>query len=130
MMNPIEHWRLTKSRYQLEGVQCSACSKVFYPRIYQCPCGSREFICKKMTGKGKILSFTEITASTRLFKNAVPYCLALIALEDGPNILAQMADVSFSDLVIGLPVRSVFRRYVADGQDGLIYYGTKFVIDR
>ena len=125
--SPIEHWRLIKNRYQLEGTVCVSCEKKYYPYVNICSCGSREFAPKKLRGHGTIISFTEILTSTRLFKDSVPYCLALIKLDDGPVILAQVADANAQDLSIGLVVRSVFRRYFIDGQDGLVYYGIKFV---
>jgi len=128
-MSPIEHWRLTQNRYQLEGVQCESCAKVYYPQKFLCACGSQKFSSKKLVGRGKILSFTEVFGSSRAFKNMVPYCLALIELEEGPTILTQMTDATLQELSVGQPVRSVFRRYCADGQDGLIYYGLKFVPD-
>jgi len=129
IMSPIEHWRLIKNRYQLEGTVCVSCEKKYYPSVYICSCGSRAFAPKKLRGYGTIISFTEVLASTELFKDCVPYCLALIKLNDGPVILAQITDANFQDLSIGLSVRSVFRRYFVDGQDGLIYYGIKFVIN-
>lgn len=97
--------------------------------MFLCTCGSRDFSPKKLIGKGKIVSFTEVFTSSRAFENMVPYCLALIELEQGPIILTQMADVHIQELFIGQPVRAVFRRYCTDGPDGLIYYGIKFVPD-
>jgi len=127
--SPIEHWRLIKNRYQLQGAVCVSCEKAYYPSVYVCSCGSRVFTPKKLRGHGTIMSFTEVLASTELFKDSVPYCLALIKLDDGPVILAQVTDAHAQDLSIGLSVRSVFRRYIVDGQDGLMYYGIKFVIN-
>ncbi len=55
-----------------------------------------------------------------------PYVLAIVQLDEGPRLTAQIVCDPL-DVKIGMRVRSVFRKLGEEGQDGVIYYGTKFV---
>ena len=48
----------------------------------------------------------------------------VVRQDEGPRIVAQMADCRAEDLKIGLEVESTFRRIYDD--DGVIRYGIKF----
>jgi len=41
-------------------------------------------------------------------------------------VTAQLTDVDFSDVVIGMPVEMVTRKLRTDGEEGMIVYGYKF----
>jgi uncharacterized OB-fold protein len=60
------------------------------------------------------------------FKMFVPYIVALINLEEGPRITAQLADVSPNEVKIGMPVEMVIRKISEEGERGVIQYGYKF----
>jgi uncharacterized OB-fold protein len=55
-----------------------------------------------------------------------PYTVALIKLEEGPLITAQLTDVANDEVEIGLPVEMVTRKLRTQGEEGLIIYGYKF----
>jgi uncharacterized OB-fold protein len=50
--------------------------------------------------------------------------VAVIELEEGPKIVAQMADCGPEEVKIGLPVEATFRRLFED--EGIVRYGVKF----
>jgi len=60
------------------------------------------------------------------FEQYTPYVVALIKLEEGPMITAQLADVSKDEVYIGMPVEMVTRKMCAEGESGPIVYNYKF----
>jgi len=136
MIGPIAGWRNYKEMYALYGSQCTACKKLYYPKKYLCLCGAQSFTPYKFSGKGTIVTFTQIMHSTESFAQAVPYCIGIIRLEEKVQLnevrlnkvclLAQITDVSLSDLQIGMPVQAVFRKISEEGEAGIITYGTMF----
>lgn len=60
------------------------------------------------------------------FTEFEPYVVALIELENGPMVTAQLTDVRPEDVHIGMPVEMVIRKLREYGEEGLIVYGYKF----
>ena len=52
--------------------------------------------------------------------------VAVIKLDEGPRITAQIVDCPLDEVKIGMRVESTFRRIQEDGYTGAIYYGYKF----
>ncbi len=121
-------WRRFPERYSLAGVHCKRCESSYFPQRSICPrCrrkGELEYV--HFSGKGKIFSFTGITAPPAGFEDQTPYVLAIIELEEGARLTAQIVDAKESDLEIGAPVERVFRIIQRDDPEGLIHYGFKF----
>ena len=125
--SPIVNWRNIQSRYRLKGASCLSCGKNYYSKKYLCECGSKNFKTVVFRGRGKLLSFTEITVPPAEFKKTAPYSIGLIELEQGPRLIAQLVDIKLCDLKIGMPMVAVFRKYYSSCPKGVIYYGLKFV---
>ena len=124
--SPIMRWRKFPERYRLEGNRCNLCGRVYFPKKELCECSSKEFSAFQLSGKGKILTYTEIKSSPEEFSDMTPYCVGIIEFPEGPRITAQIADASVSDLKIGDEVYPVFRKFNAVGDSGIIHYGIKF----
>jgi len=60
------------------------------------------------------------------YQEYVPYAVALVKLEEGPLVTAQLTDVSPDQVEIGMPVEMVTRKVREFGEDGVILYGYKF----
>jgi uncharacterized OB-fold protein len=60
------------------------------------------------------------------YEEMAPYTVALVKLEEGPLVTAQLTDVSNDAVEIGMPVEMVTRKIRAQGEEGLIIYGYKF----
>jgi uncharacterized OB-fold protein len=60
------------------------------------------------------------------YEEFVPYTVALVQLDEGPIITAQLTDVDQDEVEIGMEVEMVTRRLREDGDDGLLVYGYKF----
>jgi len=56
----------------------------------------------------------------------VPYTVALVRLEEGPLVTAQLTGVDADEVDIGMPVEMVTRKMREYGEDGVIVYGYKF----
>lgn len=78
-----------------------------------------------LSGKGTVYSFTTVTAPPEEFEPYAPYLLALIKLDEGPVVTAQLTDVD-GLVEIGMRVEMVIRKLRTDGSRGIIVYGPKY----
>ncbi len=83
-------------------------------------------IPRTLSGHGEIYSFTTMYNVPRGYEEQGPYTVALIRLDDGPMVTAQLTDVDPADVSIGLRVEMVTRKLREDGDEGQIIYGFKF----
>ncbi|MBN1966449.1 MAG: OB-fold domain-containing protein [Anaerolineae bacterium] len=79
----------------------------------------------QMGGWGTVISHTVVTDAPEGFEDQAPYTLALIKLDDGPTVLAQLTDLA-GPAEIGMTVEMVTRKLRTDGKRGIIVYGYKF----
>jgi hypothetical protein len=82
----------------------------------------------KLSGIGKVLTYSVIHNSPRMLKLETPYIVAIIELEEGPRVTAQIVDCDPADVKIGTNVKVTFRKLREDGKSGVIHYGYKFVV--
>lgn len=126
---PIANWRNYTNKYRLCATKCVACNKIYYPKKHLCICGSQNFEVIELSGKGTLVTFTQVVNPPELFKAMAPYCVGIVELEEGPRVMAQLADTCIKKLAINMPVSVVFRKMYEDGQEGIINYGIKFILD-
>lgn len=81
---------------------------------------------RSLSGRGEVYSFSTMYNAPRGYEEQRPYTIALIKLDDGPMVTAQLTDVSHDDVKIGLRVEMVTRKLREDGEEGQIIYGFKF----
>ncbi len=126
-MEVSRHWRLQEQRYKLVGETCDNCGvKLFPPRDVCLECEAPAYELYTFTGLGEIYSFTTIYDAPAGFEHNAPYTVALIKLEEGPVVTAQLTDVEENELSIGMRVEMVTRKLRTDGSEGMIVYGYKF----
>ncbi|MBL8116200.1 MAG: Zn-ribbon domain-containing OB-fold protein [Anaerolineae bacterium] len=77
------------------------------------------------SGTGEIYSFTTLQETPEGFDDQAPYTLALVKLDEGPMITAQLTDID-EPVAIGDRVEMVTRRLTSEGDRGMIVYGYKF----
>jgi uncharacterized OB-fold protein len=102
----------------------------------------------KLSGNGKIVSYSIIHEAADSFKTLVPYAIAIIELDEGTRVTGQVVNAECGDpsimksdvnpdevqcsrkkeIMIGSRVKSVFRKISEDGKSGIIHYGYKFKI--
>ncbi|HDQ16043.1 MAG TPA: Zn-ribbon domain-containing OB-fold protein [Bacteroidetes bacterium] len=123
-------WREIPQRYNLIGNKCGSCGEVYFPPREPCPFCRRKSLGKmkdlKMKGTGTVLSYTIIHVAPHNFEVQAPYPIAIIKLDEGPRLTAQIVDCDIKDVKIGMKVQSTFRKIQQDGSIGAIYYGYKF----
>ena len=127
-MEVPRHWRLKKQRYALVGEVCPYCNAKIFPPRDVCPeCGGGAKTAYAFSGKGEIYSFTRMSSAPAGFQEQAPYTVALVKLEEGPIVTAQLTDLGDQDVEIGMPVEMVTRKLRSDGDErGLLIYGYKF----
>lgn len=76
-------------------------------------------------GTGEVYSFTTLQEPPEGFEEQAPYTLALIKLDEGPLITAQLTDLD-GPVAIGDRVEMVTRKLSTEGAKGMIIYGYKF----
>ena len=126
-MEVSRHWRLNKERYSLVGEVCPNCGiKLFPPRDVCLECAAPAKTLYTFTGLGEVYSFSTVYDGPAGFESYAPYTVALVKLEEGPLVTAQLTDVDPEEVTIGLPVEMVTRKLRTDGEEGMIIYGYKF----
>ena len=121
-MEIARHWRLKQQRYGLVGEVCPHCAAKIFPPRDVCPnCGGEAKTAFAFSGKGEVFSYTTIYEAPAGFDDTAPYTVALVKLEEGPLVTAQLTDLGSQ------PVEMVTRRLRQDGDErGMLIYGYKF----
>ena len=127
-MSVARFWRKIPQRYNLIGTRCTVCGRHFFPPRSFCPDCRRsgKIVDHKFKGTGRVLTHTIIRTASDQFEDLTPYVLAIIELDEGPRMTAQIV-CSPEEVKDGMRVRPVFRRIASDGTSGVIYYGTKYI---
>lgn len=122
------HWRLKQQRYALVGETCPHCQTKLFPPRDVCPsCGGEAKTPYTFSGKGKVYSYTVMTDAPAGYQEQAPYTVALVQLDEGPMITAQLTDLGEQPVEIGMPVEMVTRKIRSDGDErGMLVYGYKF----
>ena len=126
-MEMPRHWRIKKQRYSLVGEVCTGCGNKIFPPRDICPeCQAPAKTPFTFSGRGEVYSFSNVYHPPEGFGEFAPYTVALVKLEEGPLVAAQLTDVDGEKVEIGMPVEMVTRRLRDDGKRGIIVYGYKF----
>lgn len=122
----IIRWRNYSDRYKLTGYKCTKCGATYFEKKGLCTCGNLDYAEMQFSGKGRIVSFTQIHSGPEFFSEQTPYSIAIIDLVEGARMTAQIIDCKYEELKIGLEVEAVFKKFYKSGEKGVIHYGTKF----
>lgn len=127
-MEIARHWRLKQQRYGLVGEVCPRCDYKIFPPRDVCPnCGDEAKTLYAFSGKGEVFSYTTIYEAPTGFDAYAPYTVAIVKLDEGPMVTAQLTDFGDQPVEIGMPVEMVTRKMRNDGDErGIIVYGYKF----
>ncbi len=145
-MSIAHNWRLRNQRYRLVGEVCGNCGAKLFPPRDVCPAcghsmatpsltpmqgenppeGTNQTTAYVFSGRGEVYSYSTVYQAPEGYGEFVPYTVALVKLEEGPLVTAQLADVDPDEVRIGMPVEMVTRKLKEEGKDGIIVYGYKF----
>jgi len=90
--------------------KCSACSQLHFMPRHLCPhCWSDQLEWVQAKGTGSVHSFSVVhRASDPSYASRVPYVIALIELEEGPRMMANVLGDDALSVAIGDPVQVTF----------------------
>ncbi len=126
-MELSRHWRLQDQRYRLVGEVCNTCGvKIFPPRDICPECSKPAQELYTFSGRGEVYSFSTVYNAPAGYEEYAPYTVALVKLEEGPVLTAQLTDLGDQEPEIGMPVEMVTRKLRTEGDQGMIVYGYKF----
>jgi uncharacterized OB-fold protein len=128
-MEITRHWRVKKQRYALVGEICPHCDSRIFPPRDVCPdCGEEARTLYPFSGRGEVYSYTTVFEAPAGHEEQAPYTVALVKLEEGPMVTAQLTDLEGEspNIEIGMPVEMVTRKLQSDGERGALVYGYKF----
>ena len=97
-------------RHELHLQQCDACGRhVFYPRAVCPECLSDQVRWEKMSGRGTVYTFT-VTYQNQApgFRDELPYVLAYVKLDEGPQMLTNVVGCKPDEVKIGMAVEVTF----------------------
>lgn len=88
---------------------CRACDTViWYPRSLCPECGSLDTEWIESGGRGTIFTFSVNRRGAGAYRDASPYVLAYVELEEGPRMMTNIVDCDIDAIAIGDPVEVVF----------------------
>lgn len=106
------------SEYKLMGSRNRTSGKFYFPPRPICTTSyTDDMDWEELSGKGEIIAFTVITVPpTHMieagYSRENPYCAAIVRLQEGPAISAQIFGLDLSlpeeDIKIGTPVKATF----------------------
>ena len=83
-------------------------------------------VTQTLSGQGEVYSFSIMYNVPQGYEVYKPYTIALVQLDEGPLVTAQLTDVDNGDVHIGMRVEMVTRKLREEGSEGQIVYGYKF----
>lgn len=92
--------------------RCESCgNRQFYPRAHCIACGSFDLVWQEASGRGVVHTFSVIHRSgSPGFADELPYVVAIIELEEGPRMTANVVGVDPVEVVVDMPVQATFER--------------------
>ena len=112
----VDYLVLADGDTHLLGHACDQCGAVFLARRNACAhCGGRAFSARRLAPTGKVTSFTIVNRAAPGVP--VPFVSAVVELDDGASVLANVVDVEPDPehVALGMPVR--LTTYVAGTDD-------------
>jgi uncharacterized OB-fold protein len=105
----LPYWNAARER-RLVIRRCKACGELHFMPRYLCPaCWSDQLEWIDARGTARVHSFSVIRrASDPAFASRVPYVVALVELEEGPRMMANILGEDALSVAIGDPVKVTF----------------------
>ena len=92
-MGVPQFWRLQQQNYRLVGEVCNRCGNKIYPPRDICPdCQQPAYEPYTFSGRGEVYSHTIVYNAPEGYSEYAPYAVALVKLEEGPLVTAQLTD--------------------------------------
>lgn len=96
-------------RGELRLQRCEVCGHVAWPVVRKCEaCGEARFTWERMSGRGKVVSWSTFERDYYRGLLPVPYDTILVELEEGPLFISNPHGFGWRDLAPDMPVRVTF----------------------
>ena len=122
-------------RLRLIAGKCQNCGELAYPQRPVCiNCGGSEFVDTQLSGEGTLYTFSLVAGNSAPSEFDDEQTMTgdilcgVVELKEGPRVMVRIAETDPDSLEIGMAVRAVVRRLY--DQEGIIRYGTKFVLEK
>jgi len=91
---------------------CQGCGHLqFFPRPFCLKCASERIDWQEVTGEGTIYTFTiNHRAPNAFMKERLPYAVAIVDLDEGVRMMANIVNSDLAAIEIGKRVKVVFER--------------------
>lgn len=101
-------WNATaESRLVLQ--RCSSCDTVAWPTRRHCSqCWTETLVEFDASGRGKVYSFTVVRKGQNDYKEAAPFVVAYVELDEGPRVMTNIVDCAPDDVEVDMAVEVVF----------------------
>jgi len=94
---------------KLIGLECDSKHITAPPRKSCRVCGSQNLTLVELSGRGRIVSFTQVYVKSKEFPVPTPYDLSLVNLVEGGNLLGVLEKTPGIEIEYGANVRVIFR---------------------
>jgi uncharacterized protein len=89
--------------------RCDDCEFViWYPRRFCPACGSRNVSWFDAAGTATVYTYTVVTKGAGAYRDAGPYVVAFVELDEGPRLMTNIVDVAPESVFVGQRVGVVF----------------------
>ena len=117
----IEQYQKNIQEENFQAYKCVGCKAVIAPPSGSCySCGGTKMEWTKVSGKGKLVSFTVIHIAPEEFQEEAPYIIAIIELEEGTRVTARLLGydpLKPEEIKTGTPVALTYEK----GSSGKTY---------
>jgi uncharacterized protein len=97
------------SKGELRLQRCGVCSHLAWPVVRRCEaCGEQSFTWERLSGRGKVVSWTTFQQDYYRGLLPVPYDTILVELEEGALFLSNPKGFACQDLAPHMPVKVAF----------------------
>lgn len=122
VQSTVRAWRNRFERYALTGSKCPKCGQIYYPKRRVCAeCHSREIEETILARQGTIESLAIDYLPVMGNMECLPIIRAIIKLDNGPSVFADVVDCSEDQAAIGMRVEMVIRRVKRESNGNLQY---------
>ena len=102
------------------ATRCGSCGKVTFPPRHVCPICHRRSMGKigppRLSGKEQALySFSLVHDAPAALELQKPYIVAMIKMDEGVMMTAQLSDCEYADVKIGMRVKATLRKIGEEG---------------
>lgn len=100
----LPFWEATRERRFLLQYDTAAERFQFFPRVAALSDGARKLEWREASGRGTLFSHTTVRTSRGVFAQATPFVIALITLDEGVNVMANLVGAAPGQVHVGMDV--------------------------